>query len=538
MKPPDRTIEAGPVHVRSAGAWWSTVNAEEAFPGVLTPLTWSFYGYGARKAMTQLWKDLGALPGRTPAETADVDSWFVGTFYGRAAMNVDRYAQMADRMPGTSGAALAEQFFGVARTEPSTSTMRRYPIIAAKAPVAVLRARRITLRELPEIARWRRESVAKAADADLGEARRLLLAAYRRLEPALLRHILLTMIAQNFYEQVERLCAGAGHPGLELDLMISRSGTDEFRIVDDLWSVAHGARSLATFIDAHGYHGPNEGHLDGTVWREDPAPVEELLTRFRELPADSAPDRVAKRRADQAACARQTLLAALPRLRRPAAHALLRVATAMPVLREVGKSTFLQIVDVARAAARDLGHHLADAGHLGEPRDIYFLTIDEAITAGNRDWTATASARRADDAYFRAVTLPESWRGNPVPQPLSDSQAQADGSPTSTELSGIGVSAGVVEGVARVVSDPSACDLAPGEILVCHFTDPSWSALMALAAALVIDVGSAISHGAIIARELGIPCVINARAATIQIRDGQRLVVDGGAGTVRLLGSP
>jgi pyruvate,water dikinase len=130
-------VDIGPVHVCSHHALWSTVNAEEAFPGVLTPLTWSFYGYGARKAMVQLWKDLGALPCHTPVETDDVDSWFVGTFFGRAAMNVDRYAQMADRMPRTSGAALEEQFLGVARTGASTSTARRYPVIAAGIPCVI-----------------------------------------------------------------------------------------------------------------------------------------------------------------------------------------------------------------------------------------------------------------------------------------------------------------------------------------------------------------------------------------------------------------
>lgn len=530
MKPADRVVDEGPVHVRSSNARWSTVNAEEAFPGVLTPLTWSYYGYGARKAMTQLWIDLGALPVGTAVQSPDVDSWFVGTFYGRAAMNVDRYAAMADRMPGTSGAALEEQFFGVARTGASTSTARRYPVIAVKAPIAVLRARRTTLREFPAIAAWRREVVPKALIADAAGARELLAAAWRRLEPALLRHILLTMIAQNFYEQVSALCAAAGQPGLELDVMVSRAGTDEFRIVDDLWAVAHGTQSLPAFLDEHGYHGPNEGHLDGVVWREDPTPVEELLARFRGLPPESAPAAIATRRTQDSARAREKLLAALPRARRPAALALLRMATAMPVLRELGKSTFLQITDVGRAAARTLGTHLADSGQLADPGDVFFLTVEEATAAGTRDLTELAARRHADDTYFRAIALPESWRGNPEPITVA---ARGDDGQT-TELSGLGVSAGVLDGIARVAADPADCELEPGEILVCHFTDPSWSALMALAGALVIDVGSAISHGAIIARELGIPCVINVRVGTTAIRDGERLIVDGTAGTVRL----
>jgi phosphohistidine swiveling domain-containing protein len=532
MQQGERTLSDSPVHVHSLGARWSTVNAEEGFPGVLTPLTWSFYGYGCRTGMTQLWKDLGALPASTPVQTADVDSWFVGAFFGRATMNVDLYARMADRMPGTSGAALEEHFFGVARAGASTSTARRYPIVAVKAPAAILRARHTTLREFPRIVQWRREAVAGALTADLADARTLLLKAHRRLGPALQRHILLTMIAQNFFEQVTRLCAAAGQPGLELDLTISRSGTDEFRIVEDLWSVAQGSRPLSAFLDQHGYHGPNEGHLDGVVWRENPAPVQDLLSRFSDLAEESTPERIARRRAEQSARARQTLLAALPRATRPAALALLRMASAMPVLRELGKSMFLQIADVGRAASRTLGTHLADVNQLAEPSDVFFLTVDEVTRPSAQDWTSLALERRSDDAYFRSIELPESWRGNPAPvTPTADGLGDA----RLSELTGLGVSGGVIEGIARVVDDPTDCDFEPGAVLVCHLTDPSWSAIMALAGALVINVGSAISHGAIIARELGIPCVINARVATSQLRDGDRVLVDGTAGTVRLL---
>ena len=75
--------------------------------------------------------------------------------------------------------------------------------------------------------------------------------------------------------------------------------------------------------------------------------------------------------------------------------------------------------------------------------------------------------------------------------------------------------------------------LQPDEILVCHVTDPSWSAFFFVAAGVVIDIGGAMSHGAIVARELGIPCVINTMTGTQVIRSGDRVRVDGQAGTVR-----
>ena len=108
---------------------------------------------------------------------------------------------------------------------------------------------------------------------------------------------------------------------------------------------------------------------------------------------------------------------------------------------------------------------------------------------------------------------------------------------TGDEITGLAVSPGVVEGRARVVLDAATSELEPGEVLVCETTDPSWASLFLVASALVIDIGGALSHGAIVARELGVPCVINTRVGTAVLRTGDRLRVDGDAGRVEVLSS-
>jgi phosphoenolpyruvate synthase/pyruvate phosphate dikinase len=100
----------------------------------------------------------------------------------------------------------------------------------------------------------------------------------------------------------------------------------------------------------------------------------------------------------------------------------------------------------------------------------------------------------------------------------------------------LGGSWGPAPGPARVrLAAGGAAELEPGEVLVCHTTDPSWSSYFFVAAAVVIDIGGPLSHGAIIARELGIPCVINTGTGTTSISSGDLLRVDGDAGTVEII---
>jgi phosphoenolpyruvate synthase/pyruvate phosphate dikinase len=100
------------------------------------------------------------------------------------------------------------------------------------------------------------------------------------------------------------------------------------------------------------------------------------------------------------------------------------------------------------------------------------------------------------------------------------------------ELTGIGVCGSEVTGTARVVFDPDDADLEEGDILVCPTTDPSWTPSFMLAEALVIDTGGVMSHGAIVARELGVTCVIDSQHGTRDIPDGAQITVDGTSGRV------
>jgi pyruvate,water dikinase len=533
---PSRYPLTDPLHERSGpGTFWTTVNAAEALPGVSTPLNWSIFGDAVERAFRWTFVDMGVLHPAAVMVSASVDDRLWGVFYGRAAANLDTFRRLADLTPGTSGESIEVQIFGTARPDaPSNPSRRRYPLVAAKMPRSaltlpkVLAAHRASVEEF-----WRAAVLDPPTDGAGGRA--LFADAIARLEAVMRPHTLAAMVAQAVYEQARKLASSAGHPGLENRLMTGYGGFEETRLMRELWAVSRGRRSFGDFVAAHGYHGPTEGEISSRSWREDRAPVAQLLETYRGMDEAAGPEAIEETRAEERVAATAALLGSLPAVKRAAARLVLGASRRYIPLREVGKTAFLQTLDAARVAARVVGQDLARRGLVGDAEDVFYLTaaevVDPQISDGIKETVALRRERREE---YLKVRLPESWTGQPEALPLAASEALGEGG----VITGLAVSPGVVEGRARVVLDPLCGDpLEPGEILVCETTDPSWTSLFLVAAGLVIDVGGPLSHGAILARELGVPCVINSRSGTAVLRTGAVLRVDGDAGRVEVLRS-
>jgi pyruvate,water dikinase len=209
----------------------------------------------------------------------------------------------------------------------------------------------------------------------------------------------------------------------------------------------------------------------------------------------------------------------------------LKLASSIIPLRGVGKASFLQSIDVARAAARRIGELLAIDGVLGEREDVFFLTLPE-LTGRLPDQAKDLVARRREayDEYL-GLELPAHWQGSASPATVGTTDAPE----ASGALTGVGASPGIVEGEVCVIDDPALAQVEPGRILVAPTTDPSWAPIMFVSKALVVDIGGALSHAAIVARELGIPCVVNTKVGSRVLRTGDYCRVDGTAGTVEVL---
>ncbi|MGZ3416166.1 MAG: PEP-utilizing enzyme, partial [Isosphaeraceae bacterium] len=176
---------------------------------------------------------------------------------------------------------------------------------------------------------------------------------------------------------------------------------------------------------------------------------------------------------------------------------------------------------------------LVQAHVLRDKEDIFYLTFQELrdVVRSNQIDDVLIHERR--DAFRSYLTL------TPPRVLTSDGEVIAgayrrDDVPAGA-LVGLPVSAGIVEGRARVIHDMAEANLEMGDILVTAYTDPSWSPVFVAITGLVAEVGGLMTHGAVIAREYGLPAVVGVEQATRLIRDGQRIRVNGTDGYVEIL---
>ncbi|ORA19914.1 PEP-utilizing enzyme [Mycobacterium arosiense] len=520
-----------PVHGTSApDAFWSSSNIGEAMPGVMTPLSWSIWATPAECSMREPFVSMGVLPLRERGVPADPADRTVNIFYGRVAGRVDFLTRMGDSLPGTTGARLAERIYGIVPPNHRPQRRRRrYPLIAVRSTVSFLTLPRILRKNEAETHRWWQARIGSVATMSYAQAVAGLAEARERFRRSvILDGQAVACVVQPAFEALSALIARTGVGDLS-DLMSGHGEHAETAMVHDLWAASRGRLTVEDVVARHGYHGPNEGELSGRVWREDSAPLRSALAGWASMADDADPAILEQRKRTERLELESRLIATLPIAQRPLAHLVLWMTARAIPMRGVAKAAFLQSLDMARACSRRIGACLAEQGVLADAEDVFFLTVEE-LAARQGDWTDVVARRKERHRQYCAMDLPETWQGTPT--------AVAKASLGDiTELHGVGASAGVVEGPVRVIldaADPDA-EVEPGEILVTRMTDPSWASLMYVSSALVVDIGGTFNHAAIIARELGIPCIVNTKEGSRALRTGDYCRIDGTTGVVQIL---
>ncbi|MET9388560.1 rifamycin-inactivating phosphotransferase [Streptomyces sp. NPDC002928] len=311
--------------------------------------------------------------------------------------------------------------------------------------------------------------------------------------------------------------------------------------LDELAKLAGGTEArdaIEAYLDRYGMRCVGEIDITRPRWRERPTTlVPVILDNVRNFEPG-----VAERRFEQGRQKAQkkeqdvlSRLRALPDGDRKADEAkrmIDRVRTFIGY-REYPKYGIVSRSFVYKQALLEEAERLVQAGVLPEKEDIFYLTFQELHDVVRSNQVDDQLIQQRKDAFrsYHALTPPRVL--------TSDGEAvtgayRRDDVPAGA-LTGLPVSAGTIEGRARVILDMAEADLEAGDILVTTFTDPSWSPLFVGIAGLVTEVGGLMTHGAVIAREYGLPAVVGVEQATQLIRDGQRIRVHGTDGYVEIL---
>jgi pyruvate,water dikinase len=296
-----------------------------------------------------------------------------------------------------------------------------------------------------------------------------------------------------------------------------------------LFAVAQGQTPLAEFLERYGHRTVGEMELAQPRWREDPSYIEKTLTTYRKHPGRSPEETHAanERKREDAEKALPELLAQWGgSCLREDIERDLRDAQSLLPYRESAKHYLMMGYEVIRLAILELERRW------GLNRDVFFLRLGELdrFEAERAELTGEIQQRKTRWQSARQLQLPDV-----VDSTQLDHLGHSLALQAAAELHGDPVAPGVAMGTARIVFDPTeARDLGADFVLVCPSTDPGWTPLFANARGLVIERGGVLSHGAIVARDFGIPAVV-CPGATQQIQDGATVQIDGNHGVIHVV---
>ncbi len=549
-------------------------NIIESYPGMVSPLTYSF-ALHIYSRVYRAFVGLLGVRGTVIAENAAVFDNMLGRIDGRVYYNLVNWYRALALLPGFSlNRAYMETMMGVSEPMPSEITdhigpppatgigkVIEYVKLAGVAAGLIWNAIRLPLTRKRF---YRRLDAALNSGFDASKANPTELAAeYRKIESTLLDrwdapliNDFLCMIAFGASRNLMEKWLGPNGLLLHNDVMIGQgdivsaepaqrigkmgkmvraAGIGEALISDGIAALdAHLdiAREVQSYLDKFGDRCTEELKLESIPLSDDPT------TLLYAIAASAEREGVQKHKVNYPDW--KVLFPSNP-VKRYSAKWVISWTKARVRDRENLRFERTRIFGHARRVFLGIGREFAARNLLDAQRDIFHLTTQEILGAvegfslspdlksivARRKAEGAASANRADPPERIEI------RGPAIAPIWADSAtATKDNSTTRTAT---GCSAGQVQAKARIIRDPRTEKLNQGDILVARHTDPGWIAVFANASAIVVERGSLLSHSAIVARELGIPCVVGLKGAVDWIEDGEMLKVDGASGEVEKL---
>jgi len=281
------------------------------------------------------------------------------------------------------------------------------------------------------------------------------------------------------------------------------------------------------FLERHGHRCVREAELHEKPWEENPLQLVQMLqTRVRSGAREHTHERSLLKA--------QEILSGLKPMQRIIIKSFLNNARTAVSRREITKSASIKLLHRIRIAYQHFAELLVQKGLLNDNDQVYYLTHEEIgkmIKDNSPSWRSKANKRRELLPQTAALQFTEVCNG--IPEPIDEEKEIVilDG-----QLKGIPVSNGVVRARVRIVNKlEDAALLQPGEIMVASFTDIGWTPYFSIVSGLITEIGSPLSHGAVVAREYGIPAVVGAKGAKQFLKDGDFVKLDGDRGIVEII---
>jgi pyruvate,water dikinase len=300
---------------------------------------------------------------------------------------------------------------------------------------------------------------------------------------------------------------------------------------------------IEDYLEKYGSRCMNELKLEEKTLKDDPSFLFEMIKTYVKR-SDLSIEQLESRERAIRQKAEQVVATQLRLFKRPVFNWVLMRARQHVKHRENLRFARTRIFGLVRELFNAIGQRFYETKQLDDPRDLYFLEVEEIFgiakgTATSTNLKALIGLRKEEFERYRREPAPPDrfetvgivWQGNAFEPHTPGAKQSAEASNT---LRGVGCCPGVVKGVAKLVTSPQDAQL-DGEILVAERTDPGWVPLFPTARGILIERGSLLSHSAIVARELGIPTIVGIKDLTKRIQNGQPIEMDGGRGTVTLL---
>jgi rifampicin phosphotransferase len=536
---------------------WTLGNIGEMMPGVATPLTYSTVVDGIDWGMTVLADKAGAY------KLKNRDSYlYIQMFYNRLFINLTNmmeYArtawlnkseniQMALSVPvdpnirETGKAPLPLRIYNFFRQTTAVIRAEAYLKRLKKLAANYTINKNLDINELYQELEAKRSGlrlsfgqhmIASGQSGTLYSAFMGILTDNKRLPDADDHHFLTLLLSDipeiesaNAVKSLESVSDMIRRHPEFAEKMLNASPADALHMVineapDDI--TAH----FTAFLDRHGHRCVRESELREQPWEENLEPLIQLLQtkiKYGNL----------ERHTIDPKSVTADILRKLPFSKRLIFRLLIPTARKAVARREIAKALSIKIVNEFRKGYRVLAQQLLDDGLVDDTDQIYFLThqeVGELISKRNKDLLPVANRRRELLPETDKLVFPDISYG--IPEPISNEPLPK---PEDHQLHGTPVSSGKIKARIRIVNTLKEAELLEkGEIMVASFTDIGWSPYFSIISGLITEIGSPLSHGAVVAREYGIPAIVGVKGAKALLKNGDLVVLDGDRGIVETM---